>query len=469
MDGPLVTALALTLALAFAIAWAALGRTVWWIPAFALSFAGGYFNAGFKIYPHEIGIALSLIALCALLAFHSPRRSGRPRLDWSFYALLAYMLVHLAVSCGLALAAGTEGTGTIVRLYANGLWGVGFAALFWTYGNLRHFRSALVLATAFCVLRVAMGAFGIGAPDPAEVESGALFVPPGSADLRVSALLLIALLVIWFYRRRERWIRLVLGAAYLGAIYLVWLGGSRVAALSAGFTLLLWALVQRRRAGLFAGAAGLLVAAIVAIAVNVSPAFYESLPDGMRRSLSAAVTTRDLNVHTETALSNEWHFMLLEAGFHRWTRNALTVIVGNPVEGWNPKYETLEPLEENVDVAARLATYENAVFTITATLGMVGLLLWARALYWLYRPFTFRILRQGIRYPDDGLAFAAVQSLIVYLAFSWIAGGYPGMVCILGVLAAASTVEHRLAGQVRVRHSTPRRVQPSHAEKRPAS
>ena len=465
----LVTALALTLALALAIAWAALGRTVWWVPAFALSFAGGYFNVGFKVYPHEVGFALSLIALGALLAFHTPRRRDRPPLDWSLYALPVYMLVHLVVSCSLALTAGTEGTGTIVRLYANGLWAVGFAALFWTYGNLRHFKSALVLATVFCVLRVAMGAFGIGSAEPAAVESGALYVPPGSLDLRVSAVLLIALLMIWFYRRREQWIRFVLGGVYLAAIYLAWLGASRVAALSAAFTLLLWALVQRRRTGLIAGAAGLVVAGSVAFAVNVSPAFYESLPDGMRRSLSGLVTTRDLEEHAETAGSNAWHFMLLEAGFQRWTRNAATVMVGNPVEGWNPVYETLQPLEERVDVAARLATYENAIFTITATLGLVGLLLWARVLYWLYRPFTFKILRHGIRQSDDALAFVAVQTLIVYLTFSWIAGGYPSTLCVLGVLAAASFFDRRQASQRPVPNSTLRRAHPPRAEKSAAS
>ena len=465
----LVIALALTLALILAIVWAALGRTMWWVPAFVLSFAGGYFNAGFKIYPHEIGIALSLIAFGALLLAEAPRSRNRPRLDWSFYALAAYMLIHMVVSCTLAVAAGTEGTGTIVRLYANGLWGVGFAALFWNYGNLRHFRIALVLATVVCVIRVAMGAFGIGAPDPAEVQSASLFVPPGSLDLRVSAVLLIALLVIWFYRRRERWIRLLLGGAYLAAIYLAWLGASRVAALSAALTLLLWALVQRRRSGLFAGAAGLVAASIVAIAVNVSPAFYDSLPEGMRRSLSAIVATRELDEHAETAGSNEWHYLLLQAGFDRWTRNAATLLVGNPVEGWNPDYATLPSIEEKVDVAARLATYENAIFTVTSTLGLIGLLLWARAIYWLYRPYTLTILRHGIRHPDEALAFAAVQGLIVYLAFSWIAGGYPGTLCILGVLAAATYYEHRRASQSRVLPSTFHRTQPPRADRRTAS
>jgi len=150
-------------------------------------------------------------------------------------------------------------------------------------------------------------------------------------------------------------------------------------------------------------------------------------------------------------------------------KSPCAVRVGNPVEGWNPAYETLQPLEERVDVAARLATYENAIFTITATLGLIGLLLWARVLYWLYQPFAFKILRQGIRHSDDALAFVAVQTLIVYLTFSWIAGGYPSTLCVLGVLAAASFFERRHAGQRPVPNSTLRRAHPPHADKSAAS
>lgn len=432
----LVLALALTLAVALGMVWAAVGRGFWWVPAFALSFAGGYLNVGFKIYPVEIGIGLSLVALAALLMFHTPRRIGRPALDWSLCALPAYMLLHLAVSCALNLAAGKPGTGTILRLYLNGLWGVGFAALFWTYGSLRHLRIALILATVFCGIRVLNGALVIGVPDPWGGQSDALYVPSTSLDLRLSALLLIALLVIWFYRRREGWIRLAIGSAYVAAIYLVWLGASRVAALSAALTLLFWALVQRRRAGLLAGGVGVLAAVLIAIAVNVSPGFYDSLPNGVQRSMSTFVVTRDLDMHAETAGSNAWHFTLMEAGFRRWTRNPLSFLVGNPVGGWQPDYATLESWEEQADVAAQLALYENAMSTVTATLGLVGLLLWARALHWLYRPFTRTVLRSGIRRPDDALAFVAVQSLVLYLGFSVIAGGYPATQCVLGVLAA---------------------------------
>ena len=140
----------------------------------------------------------------------------------------------------------------------------------------------------------------------------------------------------------------------------------------------------------------------------------------------------------------------------RWTRNPATVIAGNAVEGWDADYDALPSIEEKADVAARLATYENAIFTITTTLGLIGLLLWARALYWLYRPFTGTILRRGIRHSDHALMFVAVQSLIVYLGFSWIAGGYPSTLCVWGVLAAVMCYELR-------------RVTPPRADKRAAS
>jgi len=404
---------------------------------------GGYLDVGFKIYPHEIGLALSLVALASLLVFNTPRRTGRPPLDWSVYALAAYLLLHMAMSSGLSLAAGTPGTGTIVRLYMNGLWAVVFGGAFWLFGSLRHLRLALMAATVVCVARVLMAASRLDVPPRVATASAGLFVPPVGEDLRVSALLLLALLVIWFYRSRTPVARLAIGVGVAGSVYLAWAGGSRVAAATAVLVLLFWAAVQRRRAGLIAGAAAVLVAATVFVVVNASEEAYDRLPVGAQRSLSAFVVTRSLEMHAVTEGSNTWHFMLFRSGVRRWTRNPATLMVGNPVEGWDPEYETVTSVEERADIAARLASYESALITMTATLGLVGLLLWARAVYWLYRPFTGRLLRRGIRHPDDALAFVAVQSLFIYLGFAWIAGGYPSMQVVLAALAAAAFRDNR--------------------------
>jgi hypothetical protein len=456
--------------------WVVLGRTAWWIPAFALSFVGGYINVGFKIYPHEIGLALSLVAVASVVVTNPHRLAGRPPLDWSLYALIGYMVIHMAVSCYLTTAAGMPGVGTIVRQYGIGLWALVFAALFWAYGDLRYLRIALAVTTVFCVIRAALGVLALYAPEAATPETNGFFAQQPAAvltgtDLRTAAPLLMALLTVWFYQRTRMFTRVVIGVAYVVAIWLALLGGSRVAALGVFITPLIWALAQRQRVALLAET--LVVASLLA-AINYSAGFYHSLPDGARRSLSAFVVNHDvraledLNVTSSsgmpsrggttptshsasrpdtTSSSDSWHVTLLRSGFRRWTADLVSLAFGNKVEGWHEDYAKLFTIEDMADVATRLSTYENAFFTVTATLGLVGLLLFMRALYWLYRPFAREILRRGIRSPGDAWALVAVQSLVVYVGLCWIAGGYPSAQIVLGSLATASWCERGWASQ----------------------
>lgn len=431
-----VTLLGLIAVLACVVAWSCLGRTAWWVPAFAFSFIGGHIDVGFKVFPHEIGMALSVLACAALVVTRPQRLAGRPRLDWSFYVLVAYMLGHMAVSCDLAMAAGSSGTGTIVRAYANGIWALVFAMLFWRYGDLRHFRIALGLATVFCVVAVAQGFFS---PDPNKGTAIGIFVAPAGVDLRTSALALTTLLVLWFYRCRRDLTKVAIVVAYVAAIYLVFLGGSRVAALSALITPVLWAMVQRKSAGLLVA---IVAAAGLFLGINYSADLYNQLPDGVRRALSKFVVTRVVREHNDTADSDRWHSMLLGIGFTRWTTDAGTFTFGNKVDGWEEADAHARSLDQLADVSARLTYYENAFSTLTATLGIVGLLLFIRVGYWLYRPFTGHLLRHGIRSEDDALAFVALQGLVVYVALCWIVGSYPNTQVIFGSLAAVSFYDH---------------------------
>jgi hypothetical protein len=213
------------------------------------------------------------------------------------------------------------------------------------------------------------------------------------------------------------------------------LGASRVAALSALLNPLIWAIVQRRRTVLLVA---IIAAASLLVASNYSAEFYDSLPAGTRRSLSRFVVIRDVEEHGITADSDVYHFMLLRSGRSRWTQDLVSFTFGGKVEGWDEQFRMQTSVEQLADVAARLQSYENAFFTVTATLGIVGLLLFTRAVYWLYRPFTRNILRKGIRNQNDALAYVAVQSLVIYVGFSWIAGGYPSGQVVLGTLAAVS-------------------------------
>ena len=257
-------------------------------------------------------MALS-VAACAVFAATRPRRQpGRPRLDWSFSVLVAYMLGHMAVSSYLGVAAGSSGTGTIVRAYVHGMWGLMFAMMFWRYGDLRHFRIALVLATVFCLTYIALGVLAIISLDPNTHPVIGIFVAPAGIDLRASALSLTTLLVLWFYRSQRDLVKVAIVAAYVAAIYLVFLGGSRVAALTALAAPVIWAMVQRKRVGLLVA---IVAAASLFLGINYSADLYDRLPDGMRRSLSKFVVTRVVREHNDTAGSDWWHSALLDIGF----------------------------------------------------------------------------------------------------------------------------------------------------------
>jgi hypothetical protein len=432
--------LGLIAALACGVAWACLGRTAWWVPAFSFSFIGGHVDVGFKIFPHEIGMALS-VAACAVLMATTPRRvAGRPRLDWSVYVLVAYMLGHLAVADYLALAAGLSGTGTIVRAYVNGLWALVLVMLFWRHGDLRHFRTALILATIFCLVDIAFGVVAIYSPGVLAGRWTGILVVAGGVDLRTWAPALATLLVLWFYRRQGALTKGAIVAAYAGAIYLAFLGGSRVAALSALVAPLLWAMVQRKGIGLLVASAA---AASLLLGINYSADVYDRLPDGVRRSLSTFVMTRAVREHHDTADSDWWHSTLLERGFTRWTASATSFALGNTVDALAEGDEKPRSLDQLANVSARLSYYENALSTITATLGIVGLLLFVRVSYWLYRPFTPHLLRNGIHSGHDALAFVAVQSLVIYVALCWVVGSYPSSQMVFGVLAAASFADRK--------------------------
>ncbi len=427
----------LTVASMCALLWAFRGQTAWWVPGFASNFIGGYINVGFKIYPHEVGMALSFAALGLMIVTNPRRRTNRPAADWSFFVVAAYMLGHLVVSCYLATAAGLHTNGTIARVYFQGLWAVLFGIAFIAYGHLRHLRAALILATAFSVLTILVGLLNpdLGPLSPeAIVQPDTLFVLPTSVSLKGAGLSLMSLLIVWFYGCQRVLERTLIVTAYVGAIYIVLLGSGRVPAATALLMPLLWATVQRKRAGVIVA---VILAGLVVYTVNFSSSFYEALPDNARRSLSSLVVTRDVAERDETEGSNEWHLMLLESGRDRWTRDFSTFAFGSKVEGWDEDFYQLR-VDDMADIAARLSAYENAFFTVTATLGVAGLLLFGRILYWLFQPYASAILRHRIRTQGDALAYVAVQSLVLYIGFCWIAGGYPSNQILFGVLAAGS-------------------------------
>ncbi|MCX7010335.1 MAG: hypothetical protein NTY53_24370, partial [Kiritimatiellaeota bacterium] len=222
---------------------------------------------------------------------------------------------------------------------------------------------------------------------------------------------------------------------YGAGMFLVILGLSRVQTLVALAIPLIWALAQRRWLVLFTAFIGI---AVFIIMLNMNTGVFERLPEGTRRSLSGLVVLRYVPEHQVTFGSDSWHYYLLRAGKERWLQSYGTFLCGNKLHAYSVVNMPLSTsAEDSADFAAKLTAYENAFFTVTASLGLVGLLLFIRVLYWLYRPFFGEVVRRGLRGPDGALLYLACQTFILYVAFAWISGGWPVEPILLGTLAAA--------------------------------
>ena len=77
------------------VTWIVWGRDYWWVPmAFGLGI-GGFFTIPWKLYPHEIALAVCSLALLPQLVFRrSAAGKKRPELPLVFYILGAYLICH---------------------------------------------------------------------------------------------------------------------------------------------------------------------------------------------------------------------------------------------------------------------------------------------------------------------------------------------------------------------------------------
>jgi hypothetical protein len=121
--------------------------------------------------------------------------------------------------------------------------------------------------------------------------------------------------------------------------------------------------------------------------------------------------------------------------------------VGNRVEGWRDEYATMTVAADMTNVAARLGNYENALCTVAATLGVIGLAMFVRIGVWIFGPVFRHLRRHGVLNPEDALVFVAAQGLFIYLAFCWIAGSYPASTLLWGTVAAACVSDRARTGQ----------------------
>jgi hypothetical protein len=138
-----------------------------------------------------------------------------------------------------------------------------------------------------------------------------------------------------------------------------------------------------------------------------------------------------------TGGSDDWHFDLLLLGYQRWTSSFASLIFGNCI---NPEgvysFAKLDYLSR-LEIAAGTSRYECTLWSVLATLGIVGTALYVWIFTFLFREIIPIVRREGIISFNHAVYAAAIISLLLMILFGWIRGGFPGIEMMLGVMAKA--------------------------------
>ncbi len=419
--------------------WTFASGEAWWMLLPAALGLGGTLNLGFKVYTHELALAISMLPLVPLLAFRKNKVIERAPLPKSLYLLLALLLVHTSVSLYAANLQTDTGIGSIVRTYVRALWPLVFAIPFFRYGSTRHLRVALTLLYVGSFVRCALGVVGYFFPRVASPTT--TFLLPGiyseGVELRESGLWLVytSLAFVSLYPQSPR--RFMHWAMAGLAGWFVVIGGSRVSLGMFCLIPLLWAAVQRRFV-LLTSLVLLVISTLVA--VNLNPNLLYQFPERFQRTLSILVMDSPFHeLHRSVEGSNEWHYGLMQIGYQKWTQSPATFVFGNRVLPYRePSQEGPFAFFTTMQTAAGLGYYESGLWTVLAVLGVAGLLLYAGVFIGLLRPVVPALVRQGIRDTPHAFYFVATAGLIVWACFAWIAGHFPSEPLFMAVIARAA-------------------------------
>jgi hypothetical protein len=433
-------------------AWILFSGKLWWaLTPMAVAF-GGTLLLGYKIYPHEMALLISIVALLPLIALRRRDLPLRPPLPWTIYALLALFIVDWAISIYVIEDLDLHGIGSLSRAYISGLWAIIFGLLFYRYGELNPRQILRLLYIVFCLRSIVVGTAALvetflPLPKIGFVLSGLI---SGFTEYRVAGIQLGLLAFAYATMERRVGVKLVHYAVAAVAIWMALLGGGRVTIGITCCALLMWAILRRQWGWLsLLGAMGL----ALVVLLNRSPEMLYHLPKGGQRALSILVTessTRWLDWHDRNRISNQWHRHLSELGWQRWTENPATFLFGNRVEPYDESYEARSATwQMKADIGAKMGLYEAGLWTVLGLIGLVGLLLYLGLFVFLLKGPLALVRREGICSPTHVLAFLALLGAMLWGVFSWIVGHFPSYELMMAVLAKAA-YEDRRREQARV-------------------
>lgn len=428
-----------------AIMWIVLSGEGWWMPmAFALGI-GGFFYVPFKLYPHEIALAICAVALLPRIPFKiAGLRKERPRLPIPFFLVLIYIVGHL--SLGVLEYWNHNGLGNIGRAYMNALWPLLFGLGYYYYGSTKQMRPALRLLYLAILIRMGMGLLNYFTDD--------VFVIPGlnytidPQDLRASGYMLLFLSGLMLVTT-ESPIAKVWHALIFGLSFYAWLlGGSR--AQVAGVIILGFLLLMIFRKWIQITVLGALVAIFLAV-INVSPSIIEPLPYRIQRALSALIigSTAVVDVQMDVKGSDQFREVISTEGYNRWTSSPTSLLIGVGIKPFDEN-ATLQASRFEVDSftlviqsSADVGAYETGLWTVLAVTGGVGFILYGWLLISLGRDCIRAVQAGHLRGGELAICAWAGCALVGWFLTCYLYGGFPSFELFLGFLAKAVVEDRR--------------------------
>ncbi len=425
------------LAGAAVVAWFFFGRFAWWIPVpLAVAF-GGLFWVGFRIYVHEAALLLSVFALTPTLAMNwKQMEQDRPALPAYVYLLAIYTVLHLFASLVLVRMFEGSGYGNILRSYTIALWPMVFMILFYNFGSSRQIRLVITLMIALYLFRIIFGMYVYYFPQFIFVPHlNLLFSEFGVVELRTVSVRLFIIALGLFVLWRSIMAK---GFLLLFMAIILWVGTFGGARIAVGQFILILALytVLRRKYALAIVVGTVLITTIVYL--NMNPEVLYRLPFLPSRALSVLVFSEETRIHAHLEGSDEWHRELFHSGLTKWLDNPITFFLGNRIypfdEGWTAMAISFH---ERLDIASRVGRYEKGLWSILATLGLMGGVLYALTFFFLLKDPAISLWRNRISDMPHLIYFVAVIHIVMWVAFCWIWGHFPSYELMFAGLAKA--------------------------------
>lgn len=411
------------------VIWVVSGRQVWWLPIPIATSIGGLIWVGFRIYSHEIAVLMAAMALLPALAIN--RRAleqYRPALSWIVYALPLYLLVHLFASLVFNRLSGGTGYGNIFRTYMTAIWALFFVIGIYHYGNSRLIRRTIILVYIGLLFRVVVGLYSYYFPGYIFFRGFDVFFllsEHGSMELRDAPMRLLILSLGLSMASRNFGATVFHLIVALLSVWLLLMGSGRVTVGMLGVVPIFWLLIQRRYMLLLL-ALGAMISVILFL--NANPGVLYLLPEGPQRALTILIFGDVLDIQARLAGSNLWHQELFQLGKARWLATPVSFLFGNRVYPFDPTMGGYSyDFYHSVQVAASIAKYERSLWTILATTGLAGGLLYAGVFFALLRGPVRSLFRNQIVDFTHAVYFFAAMHSFLFLLFCPFSGSFPGV------------------------------------------